>query len=427
MSFAQQSRIEPDLEAVLAAARRGPSGEILIAGGGIGGLATALALAKKGMTSHVLERRPAFAEDGAGIQIGPNGTRILAELGIADTLSPLVGRPEAIRVRDAGSGRDLVRLPLGDWIERRHGAPYWTAHRKDLHASLAARVRADPLVRLSMSTDVIDAASDDNGVAVASSDGRTFYGRALIAADGLWSDVRRRVFGAGLPRFALESAARSVVAIDKVPPALHGAETGLWLSPKAHVVHYPVSTGSELAIVVILRDSDRGEDWSVRVDAGWIAAAASDFAPDLRRLLAAPESWRKWSLHTLNMPRKWTQGRIALLGDAAHPVLPFLAQGAVLALEDAVVLADTLAREPQDTSGALRNYERLRRPRAARVERASRWNGHGYHMSGVLASARDGVLASVPPERLMARYDWLYGWKGTSRGQTRHVEDMPPA
>ena len=314
-------------------------------------------------------------------------------------------------MRDAGSGRDLVRLPLGDWIERRHGAPYWTAHRKDLHAALAARVRADPLVRLTLSTDAIDAASDDNGVAVASSDGRTFYGRALIAADGLWSDVRRRVFGSGPPRFAFKSAARSVVSIDKVPPALLGAETGLWLSANAHVVHYPVSAGKEMAIVVILRDRDGGEDWSARVDAGWIAAAASDFAPGLRRLLAAPESWRKWSLHTLPSPRTWTRGRIALLGDAAHPVLPFLAQGAVLALEDAVVLADALARRPRDTANALRDYERLRRPRAVRVERAARWNGHAYHMSGVLAAARDGVLASVAPERLMARYDWVYGWR----------------
>jgi len=204
-------------EAALARARLGPPGPVLVAGGGIGGLATALALARYGIASHVLERRPAFHEDGAGIQIGPNGTRILRRLGVADTLRPHVGVPEALRVRDGRTGAELARLPLGRWIAMRHGAPYWVAHRKDLHSALLQTARAEPLIALSMGFDASEVASDAGHVAVAAENGQAWSGKALIAADGIWSPLRQLLFDAAAPKFCGKSAARSVVPVDELP------------------------------------------------------------------------------------------------------------------------------------------------------------------------------------------------------------------
>ena len=398
-------------EAALARARTGRVEPVLIAGGGIGGLAAAIALARRGIASHVLERRAAFHEDGAGIQIGPNGTRILKRLGLADALRPRVGVPEAIRVRDGASGAELVRLPLGRWIALRHGAPYWVAHRKDLHAALLHAARAEPLVALSMGFDVVEVGTDGAHVAVAAASGQTWTGKALIAADGIWSTIRTQLFSPELPRFAGKSAARSVLALDALPPEFFKPETGLWLFPNAHVVHYPVSAGAELAIVVIVEDEHDDADWSAPVHPAWVQQRLPKCAEPLADLVSAARTWKRWALHTLPSGRPWVRGPIALLGDAAHPVLPFLAQGGVLALEDAVVLAEAMHRLGGDMQVALKWYERRRRRRAERVALASRRNGSIYHYSGALAGARNLVLRTLPPQRLMARYDWLYGWR----------------
>jgi salicylate hydroxylase len=393
-------------------ARRKPDELVLIAGGGIGGLATALALAQHGIASHVFERRPAFAEDGAGIQIGPNGTKILASLGAADLLRSAAATPDAIRILDATSGRELVRLPLGRWIAARHGAPYWVAHRRDLHAALVARVRAEPLIEISLAAPISTTKSDAGSITARTEDGRSWTADAFIAADGLWSGLRTSLFRSRGLRYAGKCAVRAVVPIDAVPDGLHRTEVHLWLAPGAHVVHYPVRAGHEVAIVAIFDDPNETSDWSTPVAPQWVAHRATKFPARLRELLAQPETWRKWSLYTLRGRQRYTQGRAALLGDAAHPVLPFLAQGGVLALEDAVVIADCLARNPGDVRRALREYERRRRARVAQVTRASRFNGQIYHLAGILASLRNQALGTLPAERLMARYDWLYGWEG---------------
>jgi salicylate hydroxylase len=392
-------------------AREGPRKQILIAGAGIGGLAAALALAKRGIASHVFERKAAFAEEGAGIQIGPNGTKILAHLGVADALGPYVAVPQAIRILDAATGSDLARLPLGRWIHERHGAPYWVAHRHDLHAALLKRAREHGLIRLSTGADIVSALSDSHRIAVRMADGRTWGGDALIAADGLWSRLRTTLIDPTPPRSAGKSAARSVVSRDAVPARLRNNETHLWLAPSAHVVHYPVRAGAETAIVAIFDEREAADGWSTAIDPGWVLSRAKQFPPELRELLSQPRSWRKWSLQSLPGRRSWVRGRVALLGDAAHPVLPFLAQGGVLALEDAVVLAEALSSTlGEDIPRGLREYERRRLARVRRVERASRWNGRIYHVGGIAASIRNAVISAAPPERLMASYDWLYGW-----------------
>jgi 2-polyprenyl-6-methoxyphenol hydroxylase-like FAD-dependent oxidoreductase len=387
------------------------SDAVLIAGGGIGGFATALALARRGVASRILESRPEFGAEGAGIQIGPNGTRILQSLGVSEALKPHAGVPEAIAVRDGASGRNLARLPLGDWIAQRHGAPYWVVHRGDLHKVLVAATKAEPLISLSTGSAVAAAEASDGKVVVTTASGETSSGRALIGADGLWSSVRAAVAPGVAPSFAGKSAARSVLDLNDVAPELRRPQVGIWLFPDAHVVHYPVAGGSALAIVVIVADTLCGEDWSQPVSPQWVSQRLPPCAAALRDLVAAPKTWRRWALHRLAPLPAWTHGPVTLLGDAAHAIVPFLAQGAVLALEDAVVLADALHHSGTDTNAALRLYERQRRQRAERVGQASLQNGRIYHLSGLPALARNLALHAVPGELLMARYDWLYGWR----------------
>lgn len=389
----------------------GSSEPVLIAGGGIGGLAAAIALAQRDIPSLVLERRAAFQEEGAGIQLGPNGTRILQHLGIAEVLRPHVGVPDGIRVRDGGSGAELAYLPLGTWIKARHGAPYWVAHRQDLHAALLEVASAEPRITLTTDFAVSEVATDDSRAAVATETGRTHTGRALVGADGLWSAVRERVFHTAAPRFAGKCAARSVVPLAHLPPQLRAQEVGIWLFADAHVVHYPVSGGANLAIVAIVDDPHAEPGWSAPIPPTWVEERLPPRANLLRDLIAAPSTWRKWALHLLAPTFGWTEGRVALLGDAAHPVVPFLAQGGVLALEDAFVLAATLHASGDDVIAALKRYEQMRRPRALRVAEASRQNGRIYHLSGPLRAARDLALRTIPSSLMMARYDWLYGWR----------------
>ena len=257
----------------------------------------------------MLERRPAFDEDGAGIQIGPNGTRILRKLGVADALRPHVGVPEALSVRDGRTGAELTRLPLGRWIAMRHGAPYWVAHRADLHGALMQAVRAEPLIALSMGFDAAEVASDGAHVAVASAAGQAWAGKALIAADGIWSPLRKLLFTPAAPQFSGKSASRTVVALDELPEDFHRPETTIWLFPDAHVVHYPVSGGAELAVVVVLDDHHDDADWNAPVPPMWVQQSMPDCAERLQALILQARTWRRWALHTLPVPRQWTRGR----------------------------------------------------------------------------------------------------------------------
>lgn len=384
--------------------------KVLIAGGGIGGLATALALARRGIASVVLERRLLFGEDGAGIQIGPNGTRILEALGVAPFLKARVTAPDALRILDAATARPLGTFPLGRWIAERHGAPYWVAHRRDLHNALLSAVEREPLIQIRMGFDVTAVRDEQGAVTAMSANADECRGDVLIAADGAWSALRPRAFSGPAPAYTGKCAVRAVLPIEDVPDALHRTEVHLWLGPDVHVVHYPVSAGHAVALVAVFEDPHVAADWSTSCDRAWVSGRTAGFAPLLRELLARPEQWRRWSLMTLRRRPRVAVGRTALLGDAAHPVLPFLAQGGVMALEDAVVVADALAADPGDPARALTAYARARAARVRRVANASRMNGRIYHLSGLMAAARNLALARIPPDRFMRRYDWLYGW-----------------
>lgn len=391
----------------------GVTGPILIAGGGIAGLATAIALGGAGLPVHVLEKRADFAEAGAGIQIGPNGVKALRALGVADALAPLAGQPEAICVRDARSGRALARLPLGQWIEQRHGAPYWTLHRADLHAALLARARSLPAVSVEPGLAALGYAIG-HLIRIGGSDGRRIEGQALVVADGLWSTLRQHVAAGTVPLYAGRRAYRAVVPAAMAPPELTAATTtGLWLAPGVHAVHYPVRAGTEIALVLVTSVAEPpAEGWDGSVANREIETLTAGLNGSLGALLCAADSWKSWGLYELPTLPRWHDGRIVLTGDAAHPMLPFLAQGAVMALEDALALATAVTaslRDGQPIETAFANFEAERRPRVRRVCETARRNGTVYHLSGASAFARDLVLRATPGQRLIAGYDWLYG------------------
>jgi salicylate hydroxylase len=383
---------------------------ILIAGGGIGGLALALALARRGRQSLVLEQRAAFAAAGAGIQLGPNGVHVLQALGIADALRPLVGTPERIRVHDGRTGHVLAELPLGRWIAERHGAPYWVAHRGDLHGALLAAAAAEPRIALRPGFDLASVEQTREGVKATSDRGEAIAGGALVGADGLWSRVRQTVWPSVRLRFAGATATRTVIPSGQAQ-RLAAPEVGLWLAPAVHVVHYPVRAGAEIAVVVIAKEDWQGQGWDAEADRASLLARLRGFHAGLTEVLAGVAQWRKWALYRLPPLPTWSADRIVLMGDAAHPMLPYLAQGGVLALEDALVLGQSLAAHIGDEPSAFRTFEATSRRRARRVQAMSLRQGHIYRLAPPLSWARDTILRLIPGNWLMTGYDWLYGWR----------------
>lgn len=384
---------------------------VLIAGGGIAGLATALALARRGIPSHVLEQREQFSEAGAGIQIGPNGVRVLEALGVASHLRAHASPPEEIIVHQGGTGRVLTRMPLGNWIAERHGAPYWVVHRRDLQAALLAQARETSGIALDTGFAVAEVIDQGDHVAVRAASGATARGPVLIGADGIRSRVRTVLAPDAQLGFSGKAASRALISPEDAAALGDPASVGVWLAAGAHVVHYPVAAGTQVALVAIVPDDRMTDDWAATNDWGALELHLAAFAPALRSVLARAPEWRRWALFETDPLAHLAKGRIALAGDAAHPVLPFLAQGGVMALEDAMVLADTLAGQPNDPARALEIYEAARRARVDAIVATSRQNGRIFHLSGPAAVARNLAMAAVPATRLMARYDWVYGWR----------------
>lgn len=382
---------------------------VLIAGGGIGGLSAALALAKHGISSRVFERRAEFSEAGAGIQLGPNATRLLTQLGVADNLKPFAAIPDGLTVYDGVRGGELTRLPLGTWMEGRHGAPYWSVHRQDLHASLVKTASTEPLIDIATAAEITGFDDQADQIEAIFASGKRAGGRALIAADGLWSQLRAQIVPGPSATPAGKCAYRGVIALEKLPKGLAANDVHIWLSPGAHVVHYPVRAGREIALIAVLDDPTRGDSWSLPAPHDWVAKRAGHYPDLLKALLLQVGEWRMWSLQKIARLPVWNNGRAAVLGDAAHPIFPFLAQGGVLAIEDACELAKCLALGTGKTGEQLAHYSSVRQPRAARVVDASARNGAIYHLSGPMAVARNAVLRSAPAARLMGGYDWLYG------------------
>jgi salicylate hydroxylase len=390
---------------------------LIIAGAGIGGLTAALALAEAGFRVVVLDQAVRLLETGAGLQLSPNAARVLLGLGLGERLKPFVATPQAIRVMAARSGRELLRITL-ETAELRYGAPYWVVHRGDLQTVLLAAVADHPDISLELGRKVDDFAIHPNGVTVhAPRRGAAAeeFGTALIGADGLWSSVRARL-GEDTPlRFAGCVAWRSTVPAEKVPSEFREPNIHLWLGRDSHLVHYPVRAERAINIVAIARDPWQHPGWSAESEAAEVSArfAAPDWSSRPRELLAVPERWTKWALYDRAPLKRWGRGPVTLLGDAAHPMLPFLAQGAAMAIEDAAVLTSCLGKPPAQLASAMRIYEAQRRPRTAKIQRAARLNASLYHLSGPPALLRDIALAAIGGGTFLLRYDWIYDWKPT--------------
>ncbi|MGB7257894.1 MAG: FAD-dependent oxidoreductase [Pseudolabrys sp.] len=392
---------------------------VIIAGAGIAGLTTALALAKRGMRATVFEQAPALEEAGAGIQLSPNATRILIGLGLRERLETVATEPQAIKVMAGGSGRQIVRIPLGRAIEQRYGAPYWTIHRADLQATLLQAARANRDINLVLNTRLEDFAAHENGITVQGRRGMQVVderGIALIGADGLWSSMRARLRRQRPPRFRHRTAWRALLPVRDAAPQFSDPLIHLWLGQDAHLVHYPVKAGTLINIVAIVRDDWQAEGWSASGNGAELLRhfARWSWAESARELIAAPAHWQKWALYDRRARHRGGSGRVTLIGDAAHPMLPFLAQGAGMAIEDAAVLANALAKNLDDPPTGLRAYERARRARTAQAQNASRKQGRVYGLTGPEALIRNLAMRAMGGEKLLARYDWLYNWQPPS-------------
>jgi salicylate hydroxylase len=384
---------------------------ILIAGGGIGGLAAALALARSGHSATVLERAAEFADTGAGIQLGPNAVKVLAQLGVRDAALQLACLPQAIAVRHAVTGRSISRILLGQAVQQRYGEVYACVHRADLHAALLQAVRNESRVTL-YSGEAVQGVSQNDAAVQVQSGQCSLQADALVAADGLWSSVRQAVMVDGAPRATGHAAYRVLLPMAQVPAALQALEVGVWWAPDVHVVHYPVRGGQFLNLVVLSEHSAAKAvpGWASAADHVVVAQSLQQACPLLGDLLQSvqthPHAWQSWHLYDRPVARSWVQGRVALLGDAAHPMLPYLAQGAAMALEDAVVLSHQVGRQ-DDWDAALQSYQQLRKARAERVVATARRNGRIFHLSAPWSVARDAVLALKGTEVLGLA--WLYG------------------
>jgi len=382
---------------------------VLVAGGGIGGLAAALALAQAGMPVQVLEQTEKFSEAGAGIQLGPNGVHVLRALGVADAVARRAVVPEGIHIFDALTGQCLTTVPLGPMAEMRYGAPYWVVHRADLQHALLDAVKANDNVTLKQPFRLVRCLAEGHQVRVVSEKDATVTGGGLLGADGLRSTVRDSMGVDAIPVFTGKNAWRVTVPLDQAAAPMRQNAIGLWLAPRAHLVHYPVRGGSEINLVVIVDDPASPEGWNEPGAPQDFLAHLAGWPEMIIAFLANQLGWRRWALYDLPPLSRWSSGCIGLLGDAAHPVRPFLASGGVLALEDAAVLGHAISGTKGDFKAALDIYARKRRPRATRVQVRSRRMGNIYHMSGVLRWSRNQVLTTQSPLSLLCQNDWLYG------------------
>ena len=393
--------------------------QVLIAGGGIGGLAAALACARAGARVRLFERAPAFGEVGAGVQLGPNVVRCLHGWGLAQALDAVAARPGRLVVRSARNGAQLAQLPLGARCVERYDAPYVTIHRADLHGLLLDAVRNNDRVQLRLDRQAGAYGVQGSGVALALQTGagaqESAEGDLLIGADGLRSRIRAQLLGEAGTRASGHLAYRAVVRQDALPAALRTQDVIAWLGPRLHVVHYPLRRGELLNVVAIRHGTPPADldDWDHTVNAADLEAALAATCAPLQDLVrAVPQAgsgWRLWPLADrapVAGAHEMAQGLVALLGDAAHPMRPYLAQGAGMAIEDAAVLQQALLLHDLPLPERLRHYALERWQRCARVQQQSRRNGVVFHATGALRWGRDAALRLLG-ERLLDQ-PWLY-------------------
>ncbi|MFD0666661.1 FAD-dependent monooxygenase [Ramlibacter sp. MAHUQ-53] len=394
------------------------SRDLLVAGGGIAGLAAALAAVRAGWMARVFEQAPHFSEVGAGLQLGPNATRVLRAWDVLPLVKDIACAPRRLVTRDALTGREIASLPLGTDFERRYGAPYLTMHRADLHGALLQAVGG---LEVGLHPGVRIAGFLEEGAAVGLRlDGREApQADALAACDGLWSVARQQLLGDGPARPSDHVAYRGLATLADLPAPWQagagGGEVTAWLGPRLHAVTYPVRGGAVLNVVCVVQQSVDGErfGWDLPGTVDRLRAAMGPACARLQEALQAVPSWGLWVLHDRDPvagAHQMALGRVALLGDAAHPMRPYLAQGAAMALEDAFELGRSLQAVTDrvlDVPDALQRYALGRWQRVARVQRRALRNGTIFHATGPVRLARDLALRGLGA-RLMDQ-PWLYG------------------
>lgn len=363
------------------------------------------------MPVTVLEQSAAFSDIGAGIQLSPNATRVLQNFGLSEPLAASASRPAALEMRNWRSGALIFSRELGDSANRQFGAPYLNIHRADLHALLLEASRRSGSIDIQLNARGIDVHRGDGCVHASTGDGRDFTADVLIGADGIKSLVRTALFGAGKPRFTGCVAWRGLVPAEALRGRRPNPVAALWMGPRAHFVHYYVRGGEQINFVAVIEQ--RGwevESWSQRGDKNDLIADFSGWHEPIGSIIASadPEGCYKWALFDRKPMPRWSTGNITLLGDACHPTLPFMAQGACMAIEDAAVFAECLAAG-SEIEPALERYERLRRPRTANIQQISRMNQTLYHLPATMAWVRD-LGAPIVTSHFSRRLDRLFGY-----------------
>lgn len=388
--------------------------EYLIIGGGIGGLATALALGNAGLPVHVIEQAEEFTEIGAGIQLAPNALSVLDDLGTLDAVMRTAVRPPQAVLMSAVAGEPLISLNFNDAFVAEYGYPYIVTHRSDLLAALLDACLRHNLITLENGKEIVDIFPAD-GVAVCA-DGASYSADAIIGADGVWSTVRQRIVGDDKPRYVGHVGYRGTVPIEAISDRIGKENVTWWVGPGMHLIQYPVRGGklfNQVAVFNVDQAPDNPEDWGPPEELDRVFANTSPHVREGVRLLHRD---RRWVLRDRAPVDNWTDGRVTLLGDAAHPMVQYLAQGACQALEDAVVLARCLVKSRPNIESAFTEYQRLRIPRTATAQRWGRSMGQIVHAQGLMAGLRDELFAADAAAG-NAYVDWLY------RYDSRNPED----
>ena len=380
---------------------------ILIAGGGIGGCAAALALALKGYPTVIMEKAEEFSEVGAGIQLGPNVHKMFIRLGIQKAIEDIAFYPRNLFMRDGITGELITQVDTGEKFHERFGAPYGVIHRGDLLDVFVNACEASDLITMHTSTEVDKFEEAGDLIKVITKDGRKFEGSALIAADGLWSKIRSKIVNDGDPIISGHVAYRAVLPIGDVPDFVKNDDVVLWAGPKFHLVHYKLRRGELFNIVAVFHSDKYEEGWDAFGDPKELHTRFKDAKEEVKTLLNKINSWKMWVLCDREPVRNWSKGRVTLLGDAAHPTLQYLAAGAGMAIEDAVVLADLLDKNNCTIEETFKDYQKARYLRTGQVQAMARLHGQIYHAGDVVAELRTKMLEGKDAQN----YDgiaWLY-------------------
>jgi len=384
--------------------------KFIVVGGGIGGLAAAVALSQQGVHVTVLEQATELGEIGAGVQLGPNAFAALDALGVGENARKRAVFTERLIMMDAVDGSEVGSFPVGQAFRDRFKNPYAVIHRADIHTSMLEATQGSDLIHVETSTKIVSVTQDDEGVTAIDQKGRIFKADALVAADGVRSVIREKMFN-DPPRISGHVVYRAVVPVAEMPLDLQINAPVVWAGPDCHLVHYPLRDGQQYNLVVTFH-SRQEEEWGVTDGSKEeVLSYFEGICPRARQMLHLPKTWRRWATADRNPLEKWGDGRVTMLGDAAHGMLQYMAQGACMAIEDAVTLGQAMKHCQGDVVKTFQLYEKSRIPRTARVVLSAREMGRLYHVKGVERLVRNQLWVGRSPERFYDALEWLYGWR----------------